>query len=392
MSTVAASAPPEASEDERFARMRMSRIAEPGDADACQLVREYSAQALIERLSAGRLPHKKAAGWAERLSTADCDVLLRMADRVGARFVVPGDAEWPLSLGDLCAAESNTGDRRAGEPFGLWVRGPLSLSAATEQAVAIVGARAATAYGEHVAGSLSAGCAAAGCLVVSGGAYGIDAAAHRGALAAEGATVAVLASGVDRLYPVAHSGLLDDVASTGLLVSEAAPGCSPSRSRFLVRNRLIAALTQGTVVVEAALRSGSLNTARWARDIGRVLMGVPGPVTSMLSAGVHEMLRQPESVLVTDAAEVLELVAPVGAAIAPQKQGLVSPRDGLDEELRRLLDAVPKVAAAPVTSIATLAELTPSQALGKLATLVELGLVVRVSNGWRLPPGGRDAL
>lgn len=377
--------------EERVARMRMSRIAEPGDADACALVREHTAVALVERLSAGGLPHKKATGWAERLPTADADVLQRMGSRVGARFVVPGDDEWPWPLRDLAFAESNTQERRAGEPFGLWLRGPLSLAETAEKAVAIVGARAATAYGEHVAGSLAAGCAATGAPVVSGGAYGIDAAAHRGALAADGPTIAVLASGIDRLYPVAHSGLLDDVATTGLLVSEAAPGCAPSRSRFLVRNRLIAALTQGTVVVEAALRSGSLNTARWARDLGRVLMGVPGPVTSMQSAGVHEMLRQPESVLVTDAAEVLEMIAPIGAALAPAKQGLTSPRDGLDEEARRLLEAVPKVAAAPVASIATLAQIPASQALGTLAKLLQLGLVVRVSNGWRLPPERADA-
>ena len=195
--------------------------------------------------------------------------------------------------------------------------------------MAIVGARASTDYGDHVSGSLAAGCVARGWSIVSGGAYGIDAAAHRGALAGGGTTVAVLASGIDRLYPAGHGGLLDEVAATGLLVSEAAPGCPPSRSRFLVRNRLIAALSQGTVVVEAALRSGSLNTARWARDLSRPLMGVPGPVTSMMSAGVHELLRQPETVLVTDADEVLELVSPIGTTPAPVKQGPVGDRDAL---------------------------------------------------------------
>ena len=194
-----------------------------------------------------------------------------------------------------------------------------------------------------------------------------------------------------RLYPVGHGGLLNEVASCGLLVSEAAPGCAPSRSRFLVRNRLIAALSRGTVVVEAALRSGSLNTARWARDLGRALMGVPGPVTSMMSAGVHEMLRQPESVLVTDADEILELVAPIGSEPAPIKQGPASERDSLDEVGRRLLDAVPKVAAAPAASIATIAEMAPSEALGRLAELGERGLVIRVGGGWRLPPSSPDA-
>jgi DNA processing protein len=181
------------------------------------------------------------------------------------------------------------------------------------------------------------------------------------------------------------------VASTGLLVSEAAPGCSPSRTRFLIRNRLIAALSRGTVVVEAALRSGSLNTARWARDLSRALMGVPGPVTSMMSAGVHEMLRQPETVLVTDADEVIELVAPIGSASAPVKQGPVTERDALDEVSRRLLEAVPKVAPAPAASVATRAGMAPSEALAGLAVLHKRGLVISVGGGWRLPPASPDA-
>jgi DNA processing protein len=376
---------------ERLARIQMTRVAEPGDPDACRLVREHSAVALVQRLRSGRLPSPKAQSWAERLAGVDVDAMLRAGERVSARYLVPDDPEWPDGLTDLRWLESAAGDRLAGEPFGLWVRGTLALSELSGTAVAIVGARASTEYGDHVAGSIAAGCAARGRVVVSGGAYGIDAAAHRGALAAEGRTAAVLASGIDRLYPVGHDGLLEELTCSGLLVSEAAPGCAPSRSRFLVRNRLIAALSAGTVVVEAALRSGSLNTARWARDIGRVLMGVPGPVTSMMSAGVHEMLRQPESVLVTDADEVLELVSPIGTAPAPVKQGPVLARDSLDDASRRLLDATPLVAAAPAGSIATIAGMTAPQALRRLAELARIGLVIRVANGWRLPPTGPDA-
>jgi DNA processing protein len=379
------------SESERAARIQMSRVAEPGDPDACHLVREHSALALVERLRGGHLEQPKAQAWAARLSAADPGQILHAARRVSARFLVPGDAEWPSELVDLRVLESALGDRRAGEPFGLWVRGPLALADAVGTAVAVVGARASSDYGDHVSGSLAAGCVARGWTIVSGGAYGIDAAAHRGALAAEGSTVAVLASGIDRLYPAGHGGLLEQVAATGLLVSEAAPGCSPSRTRFLVRNRLIAALSRGTVVVEAALRSGSLNTARWARDLSRALMGVPGPVTSMMSAGVHEMLRQPEAVLVTDADEVIELVAPIGSASAPVKQGPVTDRDALDEVSRRLLEAVPKVAPAPAASVATRAGMTPSEALAALAVLHERGLVISVGGGWRLPPASPDA-
>ncbi len=378
-------------EGERTARMQMSRIAEPGDPDACRLVREHTAAALVERLREATLTGRKTRAWAERLASSDPDVLRRSGERVAARYIVPGDPEWPEGLADMQRLEESDGDRRAGEPFGLWVRGPLSMHGLPACGVAIVGARASTAYGDHVAGSLAAGCAARGFIVVSGGAYGIDAAAHRGVLATGGATVAVLASGIDRLYPAAHAQLLEEVAATGLVVSEASPGCAPTKSRFLVRNRLIAALTQGTVVVEAALRSGSLNTAGWARDLGRVLMGVPGPVTSMMSAGVHELLRQPETVLVTDADEVVDLVSPIGDAPAPVKRGPVVARDALDETLRRVLDAVPMVAPAPAGSIAAVAGLPPSQALGCLAELARRGFVLGVGGAWRLPPGGPDA-
>jgi DNA processing protein len=379
------------SDAERSARAQLSRVVEPGDPDASRLVRDHSAVALVERLRAGHLEQPKAQAWAARLAAADPEQIMRAAQRVSARFVVPGDVEWPAELTDLVPLESAVGDRRAGEPFGLWARGPLALDALVATMVAVVGARASTEYGDHVSGSLAAGCAARGWSIVSGGAYGIDAAAHRGALAAEGATVAVLASGIDRLYPSGHVSLLDEVAETGLLLSEAAPGCPPSRTRFLVRNRLIATLSRGTVVVEAALRSGSLNTARWALDLGRPLMGVPGPVTSMMSAGVHELLRQPETVLVTDADEILELVAPIGSTPAPVKQGPTVERDALTEGARRILEAVPKVAPAPVASIATHAGVGPAQALAELATLVEHGLVIRVGGGWRLPPSSPDA-
>jgi DNA processing protein len=378
-------------EAERVARMLLSRATEPGDPDACRLVHESSAVDVVAGLRDGALAERKAPAWTAGLAAADPDQMLRAAARVGARFVIPGDAEWPTGLVDLAMLEAESRDRCAGEPFGLWVRGPGVLGRAVDSSVAIVGARASTDYGDYVSGALAAGCAARGWAVVSGGAYGIDAAAHRGALATDGITVAVLASGIDRLYPAGHGGLLEEVAAHGLLMSKTAPGCAPSRSRFLVRNRLIAALSRGTVVVEAALRSGSLNTARWARDLSRPLMGVPGPVTSMTSAGVHELLRQPETVLVTDADEVLELVSPIGSAPAPVRQGRRTVRDGLADDDRRLLDAVPKVAPAPASSIAVVAGLAPATALDRLAILAQQGLVIRVGGCWRLPPSGPDA-
>ncbi len=362
----------------------LSRLVEPGDADACHLVHEHSALALLERLRARRGRASKLADWAERLDSTDLQAIHCRASSVGARFICPGDPEWLPRLDDLALVDESTADRRGGAPFGLWVRGSGHLADACRRSVAIVGARAATAYGEHVAGDLAAECGESGYAVVSGGAYGIDAAAHRGALAVSRLSVAVLAGGVDKLYPPGNTRLLERLTVDGLLVAEAAPGCTPTRSRFLVRNRLIAALSLGAVVVEAALRSGSLNTARWARDLNRSVMGVPGPVTSSTSAGVHELLRQPETVLVTDAGEVIEQLAPVGTAPAVAKGGDISRRDRLDARSQRVLDAVPVYAAASARSIAATAGLQLVEVEQRLRQLLGSGLVTRDGGSWCL--------
>jgi DNA processing protein len=288
------------------------------------------------------------------------------------RFVAPGDAEWPGQLDDL-------GDAR---PLGLWVRGRASLRMWALRSVAVVGARACTEYGAHMAATLAAGLAERGWVVVSGGAYGVDGAAHRGALGAGGATVAVLACGVDRPYPRGHAQLISRIAEQGLVVGELPPGDHPTPSRFVLRNRVIAALTRGTVIVEAAYRSGSLVTARAARRLGRHTMGVPGPATSGLSAGVHELLRQ-DAVLVTDAAEVVELVGDMGE-LAPDRRGPVLPRDLLDAAARRVLAALPGRGTAPPEEIARGAQTTPDDAVARLYELRSLGYVERHGDGWKL--------
>lgn len=373
-----------ADQSERRARILLSRVCEPGDPDACRLVREHSATAVVERLAAGKLSANKARDWAERLPTADVDAMLRASEHAAARYIVPGDAQWPAHVSDLELLEEETGERRAGAPFGLWVCGQGDLSALTTQAVSIVGARAATAYGEHVAGDLAIGTAQRGFTVVSGGAYGIDVAAHRGALAADRPTIAVLAGGIDRIYPQGNKDVLRRTAELGVIVTEAAPGCVPTKSRFLVRNRLIAALSVGTVVIEAALRSGSLNTARWARDLNRHVMGVPGPVTSRMSGGVHQLLRQPETVLVTDAGEIVEQLSPAGTGLAAVKTGPMHVRDQLDPRSLQLLDAVPKHSGATTWSIAGVAGLLHIDVVSRLHELRKLGLVVVENGRWRL--------
>lgn len=369
---------------ERRARMVLSRVCEPGDVDACHLIREYSAAALLTRLRAGGTGARKARDWAERLPTVDLDASLRAAEQAAARYLMPGDPEWPRPLDDLHVLEGEVGERRGGAPFGLWVRGGGDLGALAARAVSVVGARASTAYGERAAGDLAYGMADSGFTVISGGAYGIDAAAHRGALANRKPTIAILAGGIDRVYPAGNSDLLRHITEAGAVVSEAPPGCVPSKSRFLVRNRLIAAISLGTVVVEAALRSGSLNTARWARDLGRHVMGVPGPVTSTLSAGVHQLLRQPETVLVTDAAEVVEQLSPVGTGLAPAKTGPIRAADSLDARSKQLLDAVPKCTGASTRSIAAVAGLRHDDVVKRLPEMERIGVVVCKSGRWRL--------
>jgi DNA processing protein len=372
---------------ERRARMVMSSLVEPGDSDACRLVREHTAVELLRKLRSGTgAGSSKVARWMQRAAIADEDGLMHAADDVSARYVCPGDDEWQPALDDLERLESQPGERRGGAPFGLWVRGGGRLVAMTGRCVAVVGSRGSTPYGEHVATELAFESAGRGFTVASGGAFGIDAAAHRAVLSRDSPTLAVLAGGIDNLYPVGNAKLLESICAAGLLVSEAPPGCVPSRSRFLVRNRLIAALSQGTVVVEAALRSGALNTARWALDLGRGVMGVPGPVTSRTSAGVHELLRQPGTLLVTDALEVIEHISPVGEGLAPRKSGRVREMDLFAEASRQVLDATPRDRAVAAESIALVAGLEAEEARSQLLLLQAAGLVVRFSDGWALAP------
>lgn len=294
-------AEPAAADAERLARAALTRVGDPGDGELVQFVGAYGPAAACAAIREGSYPGRRLAGYQLRLAAVEPERDLEAAAGVGARLACPGDAEWPATLDDLTHAKLLDG--RGGVPLALWIRGASTLCSVTARACAIVGARAATQYGRYVAAELAAGLADRGFTVISGGALGIDAAAHQGALAAGGRTVCVLASGVDTPYPRAHQELIERITDDGLIISEVPPGVHPTRSRFLVRNRLIAALAGGTVVVEAALRSGALNTATWASECQREVMAVPGPVTSPASAGSHGLLRDTRAVLVTDAAD-----------------------------------------------------------------------------------------
>jgi DNA processing protein len=371
-------------ETDRLARLSLNRLCEPGDLRVAALVAELGAPRLLDSLLADRDVAGMLDDVAGRLEVADPARDLDRADRRGFRWVVPGDPEWPTSLDDLDAAEPL--QRLGRTPLGVWVRGPVRLHDLGTP-VAVVGSRSATTYGTDIAAEISAGLAQAGCVVVSGAAIGIDEAAHRGALAGDGATVAVLACGVDRAYPLKHERLLHHLAEHGAIVSEAAPGCAPTRVRFLARNRLIAGLARGTVVVEAAARSGALNSANWTGRLLRPVMGVPGPVTSAVSEGAHELIRTGAATLVTRAAEVLELVGASGEHLVEAPRGPERVRDRLNPTQARVMEAVPVALPAPTDSVARTAGLGVLEVTGVLATLARRGLVEQLPVGWRLADG-----
>jgi DNA processing protein len=363
---------------DRTARMALSSVVDCGEPAVCDLVERAGADAAWAAAQQGVFGDPVA----RRAEALEPSRVQRRAEELSIRFVVPGDEEWPERLGDLRYCEPL--NRRGGVPPGLWLRGPGHLAALVERSVAVVGSRAATSYGAGVAADLGADLAEQGVAVVSGGAFGIDAAAHRGALAVHGPTVCVLANGVDVPYPSGNTALLSWVAQEHLLVSELPPGATPTRVRFLARNRVIAALSLGTVVVEAAIRSGARNTASWALECNRLLMGVPGPVHSAMSTGPHAMLREGKAALVTNAADVLELISPMGEHTVGLATGETRPTDGLDPVQLAVFEALPARRWASAGEIALTLGISLPGCLAELATLELAGLVEGDSAGWRL--------
>ncbi|MER5704315.1 DNA-processing protein DprA [Micromonospora sp. NPDC002296] len=381
-------------EEDLLARVALTWLAEPGTRSVHGLVDELGPADALDLLLDGGAPEEwlRAAVTARSREgdarTVAADALAR-TQRLGARIVTPDDGEWPARVEDLrrmvLPGATRRVDRETAPPLCLWTRGGWPLREALDRSVAVVGARAATGYGLHVATELGYGLADRDWTVVSGGAFGIDAAAHRGALNAGGLTVAVLACGIDRPYPMGNAGLFDRIAETGLLVSEWMPGAEPFRPRFLIRNRVIAAATLGTVLVEAAARSGATQTFNRALAVGRRPMVVPGPVTSAMSVGAHELLReQPSARLVTGVAHVLEEVGRIGADLAPPARAPQQPRDLLDDEAALVLESMPRRGAVDVDRLAARAGVDLRTVLRKLSLLEELGMVRRRDDGYAL--------
>lgn len=356
----------------------LSRVAEPPRADLTDLVCRAGPVEAAERIRLGEVGPELAEHTRTRreidFAARDLEILARR----GGRLITRDDDEWPVLAFAAFGGAAARPDCHA--PLVLWAQGPAALDEIAERATAIVGTRASTGYGEHVAADLANGLAERDVAVVSGGAYGIDGAAHRAALAADGLTMAVLAGGIDVAYPAGHSALLHRIGANGLVVTEYPPGVRPARFRFLTRNRLVAALSGATVVVEAGLRSGAANTAAWARLLGRPVAAVPGPVTSGASAGCHVLLRGGAE-LVTRADEVVELAGRMGE-LADEPPHPVSPLDDLGAAERQVYEALPGRGVVTVEQVAVAAGLAATQVLGPLALLEVAGLVRRDDGRW----------
>ena len=372
--------------DPHLAWAAWSRLVEPTDNAAIELVRalgpskaldwvcEPSGAALVS-LDAKTIQgiYKGAKRWQGRLDKLDIRRELHAIKALGGWIITPSDANWPKCLADL-----------AWPPFCLWGRGnPDQLQ---QLSLALVGSRACTNYGQWVASELAGGLGSKGVSIISGGAYGVDAAAHRAALAT--GTLCVCAGGVDYLYPSGNEQLLRQICIQGALISEVPPGCAPARHRFLTRNRLIAALSSATVVVEASWRSGAISTANHALELGRALGAVPGQVTSFSSAGCHRLIRQ-GAVCITDADEAYELLTPLGQffpEVAKQEKARIEQPgllDGLDPLSSRVYDSLPRRACASVDSLVQVSGLDAAAVLAALGQLQLAGKVKALGGAYK---------
>lgn len=364
------------------ARAYLLRVAEPPARDVVRLVEQAGPVEAAERIRRGEVPPGVLEKVVARRAHDHVDADLAAAHAAGARLLVPEDPEWPAWP---FAAFGTVDVPELAPPLALWVRGPGSLAELAERAVAVVGSRAASGYGTHAAAELGSALGDAGVTVVSGAAAGIDAAAHRGALAAGGPTVAVLACGIDRVYPAEHWSLLDRIAESALVVSEYPPGAVPARHRFLVRNRLLAALGNGCVVVEAAARSGSQRTASDAATLGRPVMAVPGPTTSAMSVGCHELIRSGAAQLVGRPDHVLETIGRIGIDLAAEPVRPTRPTDGLGPVALAVHGALPVRAAWSVERITEESGRLPDAVRAALTELESRGLVEYHHGLWQRP-------
>lgn len=404
----------------RVARAALTRLMEPADLPGLALIEALGpeeALALIESTVASDATAERemtevlaAAGtqrwsglaealtrWRPRLVDIAPQRDLDTVRRLGGGLIIPEDDGWPQALRDL----------ELGAPIALWRRGTHTLFPEQSRCIAVVGSRDCTSYGANVTAEIASSLVQRNFTVVSGGAYGIDAHAHRGAMAVASGpsalnaggsparpltkhesealppTVAVMAGGVDRFYPSGNDELLHTITERGMVLAEVPPGTNPTRYRFLQRNRLIAALCQVTVVVEARWRSGALNTAHHAATLSRMVGAVPGSVYSANSAGCHRLLKEGAAVCVTDAEDIAELAGSIGEHLVDEPTGDNALYDGLGTQDLLLLDALPLRTATTIDKLCVVAGLSAQTVLSGLGRLEVMGLAERLASGWK---------
>src|SRR5690606_11703838 len=370
--------------EERVARAYLLRVAEPPAAALAAFVSAHGPTEAAERVRARQVPPAVAQETEARAHlTVTAADLERAQEKLGARLITPEDDEWPSWPLLALTVAGARGIKGMSAPIALWARGGGRLDGAVERSVTMVGSRAASSYGEHIASDWAFSLATEGVAIFSGAAYGIDAASHRGALAAAGVTVAVLGCALDAGYPAGHGRLLNKIAERGLVLSEYSPGTPPARHRFLVRNRLLAALSAATVVVEAGLRSGARNTANTARLLGRPVMAVPGPLISRNSAGCHDLIRNERAALVTSAAQVLEVVGALGADLAAESEPPPRATDQLTGDALLVHEALADTPKT-VEQLVVDAGVAERAVRSVLPALEVEGFCERTETGWRL--------
>ncbi|WP_174412554.1 DNA-processing protein DprA [Nocardia tenerifensis] len=365
--------------ERRLAWVYLSRVVAGPCAALSALIESVGVVEAARAVRECALPQSLRGPTEQRRGTDTAARDLDLMERLGGRVVTPDDPEWPAwRLLGLAQLDSGR-DRDGAVPLVLWVRGPRSLLESSDRAVAVVGARCSSGYGNQVTAEIAGDLAAKGWTIVSGAAFGIDAMAHRAALAVGGVTIAVLACGVDRPYPAQHDRLLTEIAETGLVISEYPPGTPAHKHQFLARNRLVAALADGVLVVEAGLRSGARNTVKWARRLGRPALAVPGPVTSAASAGCHRMIRDGEALLVTRAEEVIDEAGPLRLLLPDPSD---SPGAALSGDEALVFAALPEVGSRLPRELAEQSGLPLPAVRAALPALELAELVGANESGW----------
>lgn len=344
----------------------LAHVCDPADQVIDAHRRQHGAGETLVRLVEGAIRHRSREVYGLRWSRIDLDEEWARARTLGVQVLTPLDDAWPAALVDS----------RIAEPHVLWVLGSRNLAEVSDLSVAIVGARACTHYGSDVARTWAADLAAGGVVIVSGGAFGIDVAAHSGALAAGGRTIVVTAGGVDVPYPRAHHGLFVAVQRRGCVVSETPLGLPVRRARFLTRNRLIAGMARGTLLVEAARRSGSLSTARHAEEFGRIVMAVPGPVTSGASVGCNQWIAERRAEVVVSSADVAALLTGPDPRCTGDEEWRLPPA------LSSILDALPASGGSTLDDLVAASGMTRPQVARAVEELTALAAVVAGDGRW----------